>query len=582
MKLINPFIFLVCLFYHSCAPRQEGALLINHLGYDVGAVKKVVFQTASDSKPQGFEVINDEGEAVYEGEFGQGGPVDQWHTGSAFSGYFTDFIVPGIYTVRVKGTGIQTLPFEIGSGLLASSTLPLLLKGLESIHPAEQYEDWDAAISFFGDRMDTVDVHGGWYDASGDYSKYLSHLCYTNYMVPQQTPMVVYNLYESALRIRSLYPELTEKYIQEAAYGADFLVRMQDPEGYFYTTVFDTWSKDPSRREVCAYETQHGTRTDEYQAAFREGAGISIAALARLGADSISGEYGFDTYLETAEKGFSHLLENNSTYCDDGQENIIDDYCALMAATELYNATKKSEYLDHARLRAGNLNDRLRGDEAYSGWFVADQGTRPYFHGAEAGYPIIALSRYLDFEEDQALRQKAIATIQQHLDFTLSITNEVVNPFGYPRQYVKAIDEASRASFFIPHKNESGYWYQGENARLASLAAAFRLCSEYMKDEQKQPAMAFYQDQVNWILGLNPFNISMLAGIGYNNPEYRDPHDWNYEGGIANGITAGVGNESDIAFLPYPQSEDPAQLWRWPEQWIPHAGWFMLAVASGL
>ncbi|MCV6022012.1 glycoside hydrolase family 9 protein, partial [Escherichia coli] len=40
----------------------------------------------------------------------------------------------------------------------------------------------------------TADVHGGWYDASGDVSKYLSHLSYANYLNPQQTPMVVWNI----------------------------------------------------------------------------------------------------------------------------------------------------------------------------------------------------------------------------------------------------------------------------------------------------------------------------------------------------------------------------------------------------
>ena len=585
MKTNYLFIYLLMLCCFACAPKQEqpeGALLVNHLGYDTNAVKKVIFQTTSDFMPGSFEVIDDANQIIYEGDFRKGETTDQWHTGKAFVGYLTEVTKPGTYTLRIKETHVQTKSFKIKNRLHASATLPLLLEGLQSVHPAKKYEDWDSAISFFGGRTDTVDVHGGWYDASGDYSKYLSHLCYTNFMAPQQTPMVVYNLYESALRMKPLYPELAEKYIREAAYGADFLVRMQDPEGYFYTIVFDTWSKDPTKREICAYETQNGTRTNEYRAAFREGAGITIAALARLSADSISGEYDAKTYLETAEIGFAHLLENNSNYCDDGQENIIDDYCALMAATELFNATKNPEYLAHARKRAENLANRIAKNNTYSGWFIADNGTRPYFHAAEAGYPLIALRRFLDFEENQTLRQKIIATIQQHVDFTLYITNEVANPFGYPRQYVKAIDAAPKASFFIPHKNESGYWYQGENARLASLAAAFKLCTPYLKEAQKKPALEFYQNQLNWVLGLNPFNISMLDGIGHNNPEYIDPHNWNYKGGIANGITAGVENESDIAFLPNPQKNDPAQKWRWPEQWIPHAGWFMLAVASGM
>ncbi len=44
--------------------------------------------------------------------------------------------------------------------------------------------------------------------------------------------------------------------IEEALFGADFLVRMQDAAGYFYMTVFDKWSKDINQRDICAYATQ--------------------------------------------------------------------------------------------------------------------------------------------------------------------------------------------------------------------------------------------------------------------------------------------------------------------------------------
>ena len=58
------------------------------------------------------------------------------------------------------------------------------------------------------------------------------------------------------------------------------------------------------------------------------------------------------------------------------------------------------------------------------------------------------------------------------LQFELAITREVANPFGCARQYVKDLGKGKRSSFFLPHQNESGYWREGEGARLASLAAA--------------------------------------------------------------------------------------------------------------
>jgi len=567
----------------SYSQNNTNMVLVNHLGYEQYGEKKVVFQTASNVNPKTFNVVDHSGKTVFNGNFKDGGRVDNWHTGNVFAGLFDKFEKPGKYFVEIdfEGKKFKSSVFEIKKGQFVDKTMSLMLKGFQSIHPAEKYENWDSNISFYGTRKDKRDVHGGWYDASGDYSKYLSHLCYTNYMAPQQTPMVVYNLLVSGNNISKSYGDLSKEMIKESAWGADFLVRMQDPEGYFYTIVFDTWTKDETKREICAYETEHGNRTKDYKASFREGAGISIAALARLSAEKVSGEYSSAVYLKKAEKGFAHLLQNNLKYCDDDKENIIDDYCALMAATELYNATHKENYLDYARLRAQNLANRISKDKNFNGWFRADNGNRPYFHAAEAGYPLVALSRYLDVEKDEAKRNIAIETIRQSVEFQLDITKEVNNPFGYPRQYVKAIDESeNKSSFFVPHKNESGYWYQGENARLASLASGFNYSKKYMLPSQQMEVGSFVQNQINWILGLNPYDMSMLDGLGRNNPEYLEPHNWNYKGGIANGITAGVNDESDIAFLPRPQDQDPAQRWRWPEQWIPHAGWFMLMVSS--
>jgi hypothetical protein len=69
----------------------------------------------------------------------------------------------------------------------------------------------------------------------------------------------------------------------------------------------------------------------------------------------------------------------------------------------------------------------------------------------------------------------------------------------------------------------------------------------------------------------------MLHGRGRNNADYSSDFP-NLPGGILNGVTAGWSDENDIAFLPGDAPEGDS--WRWAEQWIPHTGWFLLAVAS--
>ena len=118
----------------------------------------------------------------------------------------------------------------------------------------------------------------GWFDASGDYSKYLSHLSYANFMNPQQTPLVTWTLLAGRDAIPPQSKWLDERIVDEALHGADFLVRMQAPEGFFYVTVFDRWSKDEHQREICSYATQKGIKSADYQAGFRQGGGLAGCA----------------------------------------------------------------------------------------------------------------------------------------------------------------------------------------------------------------------------------------------------------------------------------------------------------------
>ena len=580
------FSLLVLIGCNKTKNKIDAVLLLNHTGYNITGFKNIVFQTTSDVIPEIFQIKDQVNKVVFEGIFEKGGKIDQWHTGTAYAGDFSKFDKTGKYfiTTVIDGIELKSRTFSIDSITMIDKSLDLLIEGFESQHPAANFEKKDSKMTFFGERKDTVDVHGGWYDASGDKSKYLSHLCYSNYMPPQQTPIFVWNLMQSISQYQQQLKadtNLVHRMLKETSYGADFLIRMQDEAGFFYLTIFDTWSGDPEKREICSYETQDGIRYDTYKSGFREGGGIAIAALARASQLSSNGEYTNQDYLAAAVKGYEHLLRYNKDYIDDGKENIIDDYCALLASTELYASTKQSIYLEHARKRMEQLTNRLSSDKSYSGWWRADDtGDRPYFHAVDAGLPLIALHRFLEFETEDNFRKTAINAIQKSFDFEISITNEVNNPFGYPRQYVKAINEdEKRATFFIPHQNESGYWWQGENSRLASYASAFYMVKPYLTEQQKPIALKFANNNLNWILGLNPYDICMVDGIGYNNPDYfAEGIHFNFKGGVANGITAGFLNETDIAYMPSPYSEDPAQNWRWAEQWMPHGSWFILAV----
>jgi hypothetical protein len=566
----------------SADPRP--LVLVNHLGYDVRGSKKVVVQTPADAGHDVFQVIDASDRVVHEGRLAKATAVDRWGRGVFSVGTFSALEQPGTYRIVVNGPGgrVTSQPFTVAADLLPEASISDVLFYLKSQRSSGAFDKTDRRIPFYGEKRKPVDVHGGWFDASGDTSKYLSHLSYANYMNPQQTPLVVWALLEaSSLLHEHKSPRLKGlewRLHDEALHGADFLARMQDPAGYFYITVFDKWTKDLKQREISAYATQQGIKSSDYQAGFREGGGMAIAALARASTLSSSGEFPSKMYLAAATKGFAHLQEHNVHYLDDKQENIIDDYCALLAAVELHHATKSQEFLDAARERRASLVNRLSKDEKFDGFWRA-AGARPFFHASDAGLPVVALLRYATIEPDAAMREDALNAVRRSLQFELAITREVPNPFGYARQYVKDLGKATRSAFFFPHQNESGYWWQGENARLGSLAAAAFLGSRHVTGELRRDLRAYAVDQLDWIFGLNPFDASMQHGKGHNNPDYL-PQWPNAPGGVCNGITSGFEDEHDIALMPSPQNDDPAQNWRWGEQWIPHGSWLVLALAA--
>ncbi|TDE23119.1 chitobiase [Vibrio owensii] len=560
-------------------------LLTNHIGYERLGPKKALIQTSRPrlSSYTALLVCADSHQTVATLTVEKQGKVANWHHGHFYLIDFSSFNTPGNYYLRFDH--LRSSHFEIGEHILFDRTLSDVIHYFKSQRCGGIFDQQDRQAPLLNSD-ETADVHGGWYDASGDVSKYLSHLSYANYLNPQQTPMVVWNMLKglSLLDGNDKLAKFTAtRLIEEALFGADFLVRMQNEKGFFYMTVFDKWSKDTAQREICAYETQLGHKFDDYQAGYRQGAGVSIAALASAARLEFHGEFDQQKYRNAAENGYWHLKEHNTQYLNDGEENIIDEYCALLAAVELFKTTKETRYLEESRVWANRLSARQMNDEHIQHFWAANQdGSRPYFHAAEAGLPVIALCEYLAIEDDSERASVAKQIITQACEFEVSITNRVKNPFGYPRQYVKGVDEAKRDAFFVAHNNESGYWWQGENARLGSLATMAYLVQPFIESEiLKQQLSKLAQDSINWIVGLNPYDMCMLDGHGRNNPDYLPQYGFfNAKGGVCNGITGGFEDEEDIAFNPPAQKDDMLQNWRWGEQWIPHGAWYLLAVMS--
>lgn len=564
---------------------SQPVIYVNQVGFGAKGPRTAIVSTDMPGEGLKFTLVNiRSAKAEFSGLLTAKGHINEWMPGKyLYCADFSSFRKPGKYKLVVStGDRQYSSPeFLVGDNIPAKLTLPAILNYYHKQRANTPQElEADRNMLLYGSDK-KVDIRGGWCDASGDVSKYFSHLAYANFMSPQQIPLVTWSMADAVESIPRLLDRLGihEALKDEAVWGADYIMRSLSPGGYFYMTVFSYFNPDPKARRIVGLEANSKTTAD-YQCAFREGGGMAIAALARISQWKTNGDSSSAQYLRGAEKAFAHLLVNNKKYADDGKENIIDDYCALMAATELWIATGSALYRNEARKRAANLGKRMTPE----GYFLAGDGMRPFWHASDAGLPVIALVRYLAKETGTAERDAALEVIKKAIDYNLRITAETDNPFGYARQSF-LYKGSVRNGFFIPHENETGWWWQGENARLGSLAAAVLAGGRLVYPKAggwgvEEPLAAFAGNQISWILGCNPWSMCFMYGLGQNNVPYMKSMfgHGSEKGGISNGITGKDGNPdgSGIDF----KTEANGNEWRWTEQWIPHAAWFLQAITA--
>lgn len=609
---------LALLFVAAASVRAEMRILVDHVGYEATAAKKIfLVEGTPEDRPTHFALRNHvTGQHVLEGELHATGPVDRWsYSGKAagisrlfWAGDMSALRTAGSYDLEVTsadGARAEACTFEVGNDLLERKTLSDVIFYFKGQRVSGDFDRVDGRLPLpaaLGKGV--VNLRGGWYDATGDYGVHLSHQNLTSYFNPQQVPLVVWSLLASygALGGRGdvNFTEYRRRLLDEGLFGADFLVRMKRPGQSFIESISapgkdklaqdrevgnPNWRTQIKKNDADSTEqiaAAHGPLA--YQAGFRSGGGMAIAALALASTMPEDSDFSRAQYLHTAEDAFTFLEAHNHELLNDGTENILDDYCALMAATELYHASQEERFRIAAAKRAASLMARQTTAEGHVNFWRADNGTRPFFHPSDAGLPVVALVRYQEIAATPQDRARVKAVVRRAMEAELLVTAEGSNPFGYARQLVRLGDGTVRSAFFFPHDTEAAPWWQGENARLASLASAARMAmSLFPEDAAFQARLEGYaEDQLHWVLGRNPYDSSMLMGSGHGNAAYMFFRSYQYTsapGAVINGVTAAETDEDGIAFNEGYAVTGKDEDWRWTEQWLPHAAWYLYAIS---
>ena len=601
-------LIVTCLGLYALQARAgESSILVDQVGYERTAEKQAIISVEANQSLRDFQVIDTStGKPAYSGTLQDAGPVFHWGRQHYLRANFSPLKTSGRYVLQLKDHDacIRSDEFLIQDNVLERNTLSNVIYYFKSQRASGEMDKADRRLPRPDGKPGTLDIHGGWYDATGDYGIHLSHQNLTSYFNTQQLPLVVWSLLRSYQQLDARHDPNFSQYLRrlldEGLFGADFLVRDKRPDGSFYESIDapgknklpqDRRIGDPNWRtrikrnagDVGAHIEQPPRGPHAYESSFRAGGGVAIAALALASTVPAEGDFTHLDYLRTAKDAYRFLDAHNKELLNDGVENIVDDYCALLAATELYRATRDETWRHAADRRAQSLMGRLVTHDGQADYWRADAGTRPFFHPTDAGLPVVALLEY-DLIATPAQQSSVRDAVRRSLGYELRVTDEVNNPFDYARQFVRMGNGTLRTAFFFPHDSEAAPWWQGENARIASMAAAARMAEPlFSADPAFQAKLENYAwNQLHWILGRNPYNTSMLMGSGQRNAQYMFFRSYEYTsapGAIINGITAGLDDEDGIAFnLGYAQTGRDDD-WRWTEQWLPHDAWYLYAVS---
>ena len=244
MRLFKRILFAIVVICPILLQAQTVKVVTNHVGYEADKAKQAIVVVDGKIPPPVFRLINTAtGEKVLTGKPVFSGPVDKWKNWVFYTVDFSTITTPGTYSIEVSAPGRweKSYPFTIGKNVLEAATISDVLYYFKGQRSSGLLDAADHHLHFAGKTQGIVDAHGGWYDATGDYGKHLSHLSFSAYFNPQQIPLTVWSLLKTygllTKRPGTDFRQYNRRILDEAMYGADYLVRMQAPNGSFYRSV---------------------------------------------------------------------------------------------------------------------------------------------------------------------------------------------------------------------------------------------------------------------------------------------------------------------------------------------------------
>ena len=561
--------------------------IISHGGYAVNGIKRAVIWANNKKLTGKFELIDalhnrqhpDPQSIVYTGNLKEVG-MHIWG-GNNYIADFSDFKKEGLYFLRLKIAETKEVTdsyvFPIKKNLYfhlakkASKWFYYQRCGTEVPGFHKACHTHDAIIKKDGTK---VDLTGGWHDA-GDYGKWIGAgasgiLALTTFQ----------DEFGEEMENNSKMPELIEEACWEARY---FCKSYWD--GIFHCAF------TPNFENVCEWlgapecEPPRIVKEEDMlknKYGYLESPGISLigASLAKVGRQVLPYDKEFGEKCISIAKEV-YLLDSKVDLSESKYKSKRNSYIwlqtgLLLSAIELYKITGDKKYKNDAEKYATNI---LRLQDKKGFFYLDKEKTSQKFE--ESYFHLFALYEFLKLNPRDKLKNQIKNAFKNWAEYNLQFAN--LSVFGQ-----------------IGGKEKNGklrnlYKNNYRNRRVGAFAWAFATSALLLKDLKYLDKA---EQQIQWIIGLNPADTSMMAGTG------RGPGCYHHRycfmqgcehgivpGGILNGIMSGNGKVIEIGDITknYVIAEVPVDYpvidtdsWGWTyayvtnEYWTRNNAWFIL------
>ena len=545
-----------------------GQIAYSHTGYRPDGKKTAV---ASGMSAARFKLIDaDSGRAVLDRPI----RATQTRLGEFQVMDFTEARKPGTYVLEAGH--LKTRPFRIGDDIW-ERTIQKTLNffycercGCEvpGIHKT-CHGDYQLV---HGDKK--IIMNGGWHDA-GDLSQGTSN-----------TSLCAYALFSLAERLRADNPKLARRLIEEARWGLDWILKTRLGDGYRvgFPRV-DRWSDSilGTKDDITAQPQNHWQPlTSVIHVNVPHAAAATEALAARVLKDT---DPALATRcLEAARDDWKWAVE------DTDAPTLEFAATGALASIELFKATGERAYADRAIELADVILDCQQReptawDVPLSGFYYTDTNKNRilnFFHAGHNQGPTVALAALCEAFPDHPNRTRWRSAVVLHSEYLRKLA-EFTAPYGMLPASIYRLDECDTAWYRDQVKQglrlaEGVYlrrfpvWDthpqngRGNNGIILSQAKALSTAAQLLDDPT---LLDLCEQQLQWVLGRNPFCQSQMWGEGYDFAPQYTALSGNMVGAMPVGIQTRASHDAPY----WPQSN----CYVYKETWIfPSARWLWI------